>query len=64
MECGFLRAQPALDCGAPLRSLRYAGLGGLTPPYAPHDAELLQRSELDGLVLRKYGPPVGEAPPG
>ena len=31
---GPLRARPALDCGAPLRSPCCAGLGGLTPPYA------------------------------
>jgi len=31
---GHLRAAPALECGAPLRSPRCAGLGGLTPPFS------------------------------
>jgi len=47
LEFGHLRAEPALECGAPLRSPRCAGLGGLTPPFP-----------LNMLGLRM--PPVGK----
>jgi len=55
---GPLRARPALDCGAPLRSPCCAGLGGLTPPYA-----LAPSARTDPAVSQRFLPPDLIEPP-